>query len=428
MNFVQGGNGDTIIFGYSPVNEIIFRNLPQWGLSFKIGVDSLFNNESAGGRVKIINYIGNRDMVISTSPNDGLVSNSAGPDLSFENTNGTWSTTANLTGARLFTDGANSAKYGSSVDAAESGKYIIIGGPEADGLTGAALLYARNGNNWNLVRKISGVSNNPGGPPFQPTGPRYGYNTCINKSGDVTMINGPYDEGGAGGAIIYTGTNWNTPAYKITGVDGYNMGVGADMNADGSVIILGGGNVPVAYDGHTNIFTGNKNLGWKLAQTITGENYEQLGRTCSINDNGDVIALASLNGYVSLYTGNPTNKWSLAQKISGESNPDNGPGNNYQSSTVHNLSLSQDASVIAFSETESFEYNDITKIFIYTGNAQSKWSLDGVRVSDFVDASDGEAVSVNAQGTTVAVYTRDETLEGAPYAPYIGAVNILKKI
>jgi hypothetical protein len=59
---------------------------------------------------------------------------------------------------------------------------------------------------------------------------------------------------------------------------------------------------------------------------------------------------------------------------------------------------------------------------------KSKWSLDGVRVSDFGDSYNGEDVSVNAQGTTVAVYTRDETLEGAPYASYVGAVNILKKI
>ena len=426
MNFIQGGNGDTIIFGYSPVNEIVFRDYLEWGLSFKIGVNSLFNNDSDYGRVKIINYIGNRDMAIITAPYDGLQAVSDGPDLSFENTNGTWSTTSALTGARLFTDGANSAKYGWSVDAAESGKYIIIGGPEADDLTGAALLYARNGNNWNLVKKINGVSNNPYGPFMAANGSRYGTNTSINKSGDVTMINGPYDEAGAGGAIIYTGTNWITPAYKITGVEGYFMGVGADMNADGSVIILGGGNAPsfVPYDGHTNIFTGNKNLGWKLAQTITGVNSERLGQTCSINDNGDVIALASLNGYVALYTGNATNKWSLAQRISGEFTPQ--PGNNYTSSRVHNLSLSQDASVIAFSETESYEYNDITKTFIYTRNAQSQWSLDGVRVSDFVDSSYGEDVSVNAQGTTVAVYTRGETLAG--YGGYEGAVNILKKI
>jgi hypothetical protein len=423
MNFVQGDNGDTIIFGYAPSNEVTFRNLPQWGLSFKIGVDQLLNNNSTIGRVKITNYIGNRDMVIDTNPLDPLFGgNFSGPGLSFENVNGTWSTTSTLTGIRVYSDD-QSAQYGWSVDAAESGKYIIIGGPEADGRTGAALLYARNGNNWNLVQKINGVSNNTSGPPFTFPGPRYGLNVSINKNGDVTMINGPYDEAGAGGAIIYTGTNWNTPAYKITGVDGYNMGVGADMNADGSVIILGGGNVPVPYDGHTNIFTGNKNLGWKLAQTITGENSERLGSTCSINDNGDVIALASLNGYVSLYTGNPTNKWSLAQKISGEFTPI--AGNNYVSSTVHNLSLNQDASVIAFSETESFEYNNVTKIFIYTGNAQSKWSLDGVRVSDFGDSSYGEAVSVNAQGTTVAVYTRGETLAG--YESYIGAVNILKK-
>lgn len=424
MNFVQGGNGDTIIFGYSPVNEITFRNLPQWDLSFKIGVNALFNNNSTLGQVKITNYIGNRDMIITTGPFDPLFAGTtAGPTLSFENTNGTWSATGTLTGIRVYSND-QSARYGWSLDASESGKYIIIGGPEADGRTGAALLYGRNGNNWNLVKKINGVSNNTSGPPFSPSGPRYGYNTCISKSGDVTMINGPYDEAGAGGAIIYTGTNWNTPAYKITGVDGYNMGVGADMNADGSVIILGGGNIPVQYDGHTNIFTGNKNIGWKLAQTITGENSERLGQTCSINDNGDVIALASLNGYVSLYTGNATNKWSLAQKISGEFTPQ--PGNNYTSSTVHNLSLSQDASVIAFSETESYEYNDITKTFIYTGNAQSKWSLDGVRISDFGDSSYGEDVSVNAQGTTVAVYKRAETLAG--YGGYVGAVDILKKI
>ncbi len=422
MNFVQG-NGDTIIFGYSPVNQIVFRTLPKWDLSFKIGVNDILNNDSTLGQVKVINYIGNRDMAIITAPFDALNSDSSGPALSFENTNGTWTTNSNgLTGVRLFTDNTNSAAYGYSVDASESGKYIIIGGPEADGLTGAALLYTRNGNDWNLVQKIKGVSNNTSGPPFSPTGPRYGYNTCINKSGDVTMINGPYDEAGAGGAIIYTGTNWNTPAYKITGVDGYNMGVGADMNADGSVIILGGGNVPVSYDGHTNIFTGNKNLGWKLAQTITGENYEQLGRTCSINDNGDVIALASRNGFASLYTGNATNKWSLAQKISGAITA---PG--LQTLSIDNLSLSQDASVIALNQTEYFEFNNLTATVIYTGNAQSKWSLDGVWASDYnTFPSFGEDVSVNAQGTTVAVYTRGDLPEG--YGSYGGAVNILKKI
>jgi hypothetical protein len=418
MNFVQAGNGDTIIFGYSPVNEITFKNFPKWDLSFKIGVDALATNDSTLGQVKVINYIDNRDMAIITAPFDDLNSDFSGPALSFENTNGTWTTNANgLTGVRLFTDNTNSAAYGYSVDASESGKYIIIGGRDSDNYTGAALLYARTGIDWNLVRKISGVSNNAGGPPFAPNGPRYGFNVSINKSGDVTMINGPFDEGGAGGALIYTGTNWNTPAYKITGVYGYNMGVGADMNADGSVIILGGGNVPGLYDGHTNIFTGNKNVGWKLAQTITGENGDSLGSACSINDNGDVIALASYNGFVSLYTGNATNKWSLAQKISGAITA---PG--IDDANFNSLSLSQDASVIALSQTEYFELNNITTTVIYTGNAQSKWSLDRVWASDFSNSVAGEDVSVNAQGTTVAVYTRGES-----YGAYVGAVNILKK-
>lgn len=404
----------TIDIGLEALNIKLYKDPSKiWGVNYKI--NDIFSNNLYNGKVKIVNYNNTNDLMIISQPNDPLPSDFSGPSLYIENNNIWTRNTNGLTGLSLFTDNINSARYGASVDASNSGKYIIIGGPNSDNLTGSALLYERSGSNWNLIRKLSGVNNSASGPIFAPPGSRYGTNVGINKSGDVTIMVSPYDEFGYGGALIYTG-NFNSPAYKITGSNSVNMGLGADINGDGNVIILGGGS-PFYFDGLTDIFTGNKNIGWKLAQSITGENGGQHGRICSINDNGNVIVLAGPNNNsILIYTGNATTKWGFAQKISG-----------YQNHYGFNLSINSDASTIAFGQIVQDPYiNSIGVVSIYTGNPQSKWALNQIISGNNDGDFFGEDVSINYDGNTIAVNTAGE-IPQYPYNSYLGVVNILNK-
>lgn len=378
---------------------------------------STFTNDLNQGRVKIVNNSNTNDLIIVSEPLGTFFSPLSGPDLFVGNNSGDWSFISTLTGVSTFTDNLNSARYGASIAASDSGKYIVIGGPNSDEYTGSALLYARSGNsnNWNLIKKISGVSNNPGGPIYAPYGPRYGTNVSISKSGDILMMNGPYDEFSRGGALIYTGTNWDTPAYKLSGSQYYTMGLGADMNEDGSVIILGGGG-PFYFDGVTDIFTGNKNIGWKLAQSITGENYGQYGATCTINDKGDVIILGGPydNSSVLIYTGNATNQWSFAQKLTGMNN------NSYQK-----LSINSDGSTIVVGNDYDYSsYIGNGMISIYIGNPQSKWSLDQIISGENDGDYFGHDVAVNYNGNLIASLAPGQI----EVLGYNGVVNLLSKI
>jgi hypothetical protein len=183
---------------YSSVNKIWAKN--QRIEPFKL---SLFD-----AKIKFTNYNENSDLMIIGLPNDSIPSISDGPaelyiqdgeTKVFEYSNA-------LTGASSFTTSANLDRYGYSIAASNNGKYIVVGGPNSNDNTGAALLYTRNINDtWSFVKKISGVNNNAGGPIFAPPGGRYGTNVAISKNSEILCMMGPFDESNYGGVLIYTG-------------------------------------------------------------------------------------------------------------------------------------------------------------------------------------------------------------------------------
>jgi hypothetical protein len=404
------GTLPTVEIGLNGLNIKSYKNPEkQWGINYKI--DDLFTDNFYDARLKIVNYDINNDLIIISEPNRYLYSPSSGPFLYKGNQTNGWSYTSQLTGVNNFTDGANSARYGRSLAASNSGKYIVIGGPDSDNYTGSALLYTRNGNNWNFVKKINGINNNAFGPIYAPYGARYGTNVLMSRSGDIMAMVGPYDNFGYGGALIYTG-DFNAPSYKITGSSFYNLGVGASMNANGNVIILGGG-YPAYFDGLTDIFTGNKNNGWKLAQSITGENGAQHGSICAINDKGDIIALGGLDNTILIYTGNALNRWDFAQKITG-----------VEGYFYPNLSMNFDGSTIVVGNSYNF-YSSNGIISIYTGNPQTKWGLSETISGKNSNDQFGQFTAINYSGNTIAVTAPEESYDGGAYN---GVINILNKI
>jgi hypothetical protein len=192
------------------------------------------------------------------------------------------------------------------------------------------------------------------------------------------------------------------------------MGFGADMNEDGSIIILGG-QFPFYFDGVTEIYTGNKNVGWKLKQSITGENGGQHGRTCKINNKGDVIVLGGngVDNSILIYTGNTQNNWQFAQKITG-SVPSAGFGQDIS------IDSSANTIIVGYGNTATYPDNN-GWVSIYTGNPQNKWDLFQIISGKNENDEFGHSTAINNTNTIGVISFGEE------YPSYNGTYYILNK-
>jgi lipocalin len=168
---------------------------------------------------------------------------SVGAAWVFTRSNGVWTQQGDkLVGTGSVKVGGFNSSQGWSVALSDDGDTAIVGGPSDNGTTGAAWVFTRSNGVWTqqgnkLVGTgavgVSGFSSNQG--------------TSVTLSGDgnTAIIGGPGDNSYAGAAWVFTRSNgvWTQQGNKLVGtgaIGDTNQGWSVTLSADGNIAILGG--------------------------------------------------------------------------------------------------------------------------------------------------------------------------------------------
>ena len=129
-------------------------------------------------------------------------------------------------------------QLGASVALSADGDTALVGAPADDGGVGGAWVFTRSGSTWTQQAKLTGGSEESGDGGF-------GTAVALSSDGEVALVGGPGDDGGVGGAWVFTrsGSTWTQQA-KLTGGgeesgDG-ELGAAVALSADGEVALVGG--------------------------------------------------------------------------------------------------------------------------------------------------------------------------------------------
>ena len=132
------------------------------------------------------------------------------------------------------------AEQGWSVALSAEGNTAIVGGIADNKVTGAAWVYTRSGGVWNQQgTKLVGTG--PVGHAGQAV------SVALSADGNTAIVGGPWDNSGTGAAWVYArnGDVWNQQGNKLvgTGAVGHaGQAVSVALSADGNTAIVGGSN------------------------------------------------------------------------------------------------------------------------------------------------------------------------------------------
>ncbi len=167
----------------------------------------------------------------------GIFDNSsAGAAWVFTRSGGVWS----QQGAKLVgTGGSSNAQQGGSVSLSADGNTAMVGGNPDNGSAGAVWVYSRSGGVWSQQgTKLVGTGSTGNA--------RQGRSVSLSADGNIAIVGGYADNGGAGAAWVYTrsGGVWSQKGAKLVGSNvqgtfGYH-GWSVSLSADGNTAIIGG--------------------------------------------------------------------------------------------------------------------------------------------------------------------------------------------
>lgn len=174
---------------------------------------------------------------------------------------GQWIQSAKLVG----TGALGPAGLGFSVAVSADGQTAVVGGPSDDRSVGAAWVFTRNGDTWNLEAKLVGQD---------ATGPaRQGHSVAISADGNTALVGGPGDNNGTGAAWAWRrgGGMWiQSPKLVGGGVVGTGsplQGFSVALSADGNTALIGG---PRNYTGFNVPPGATSGTAWVWTRSVLG--------------------------------------------------------------------------------------------------------------------------------------------------------------
>jgi hypothetical protein len=220
-----------------------------------------------------------------------------------------------LQGTRI--DGEVSSEYfGNAVSINSAGDILATASANSSNSTGYVKIYKNISGIWTLQgAKILG----------EAASDNFGRSVSINNIGDVVVIGAYYANTGTGYVKIYkniSGT-WTLQGSKILGDSNSSFGKSVSINDAGDIIAVGADNFSVN-SGYVEIY---KNISgtWTLQGTrLSGEAVnDRFGISVSLNSTGDTVIIGAHiantgTGYVKIYK-NISGTWTLqGSKITGE--------------------------------------------------------------------------------------------------------------
>jgi hypothetical protein len=282
-------DGNTaIVGGFQDSNDVgaawVFtRNGSVWSEQAKLVGTGVLGSGALQGFSVALSADGNIALIGGYADNSGV-----GAAWVFTRSGGLWAEQAKLVGA----DAVGNAFQGYSVTLSASGDTAIVGGFQDSGNVGAAWVFVRTGNAWFQQSKLVGAGgvgdtqqgfsvalsadgntaivggNNDSQSPlaawiFIRSGNSWtqqsmlvgsgaigsafhGTSVSLSADGNTAVIGGPFNDGGAGTAWVFTrsGTTWSE-LNKLTGTGAVGFaaqGRSVALSADGSTAIVGGPN------------------------------------------------------------------------------------------------------------------------------------------------------------------------------------------
>lgn len=241
----------------------------------------------------------------------------------------------------------------------------------------------------------------------------FGYSSRFNEDGTVFIVGGRQNDDSelnAGHARVFewSGEDWTQRGSDLDGVDpGEAFGTSVSINADGTVVAVGGTDVfnELSGDGVTRVYVWNGEDWEQRGESIFAETLgiEYSGSAVDLSADGSIVAIGSIanantmddQGHVRVFQWTGLSWFQLGQDIDGEAAFD------YSGGT---LSLSDEGTIIAIGASGNDDAGDLSgqaRVYIFNG---ASWQQVG---SDLDGANEGDgfgtSVSLSSDGQTLAV-------------------------
>ncbi len=191
--------------------------------------------------------------------------------------------------------------FGVSVALSSDGNTALIGGLGDSGLSGAAWVFTRAGSTWTQQGPKLIPSDEAGSADF-------GVNVSLSGDGNTALITGPFDNGSAGAAWVFTraGSTWSQQGPKLTPRSGEEIGSG-DCGYYSSALSSGGNTAMIGcpYDngvGAAWVYTRSGETWTQQGSKLTAKSGEEIGA----GEFGHGVALSS-DGNTALISGEGDN-------------------------------------------------------------------------------------------------------------------------
>jgi gliding motility-associated-like protein len=306
------------------------------------------------------------------------------------------------------TGGISASTQGYSVSLSADGTTAIVGGYNDNSFRGAAWIYTRSGTTWSQEgAKLVGT----GGGNFTSSqavnNSRQGFSVSISADGTTAIVGGYSDNSNRGAVWIFTrsGTTWTQQGNKLVGTGAVGFayqGHAVSLSADGNTAIVGG-YLDNSGKGAAWIFTRSEGTwtqqGNKLVGTGAVGNAQQ-GRAVSLSADGTTAIVGgwsdnSAKGAAWIFSRSGTTWTQQGAKLVGTG----AVGNANQGYAV---SLSADGTTAIVGGLNDNTNKGAAWIFTRSGTT---WAQQGNKLvgTGAVNAKQGHAVSISADGNTVIV-------------------------
>jgi hypothetical protein len=216
----------------------------------------------------------------------------------FTRTGVSWTQQVKLVGSNNY----GNAQQGTSVALSGDGNTAILGGPADNRNTGAAWVFARNGEAWSELKKLVGTG--AWGLAQQ------GLSVALSGDGQTAAVGGPHDNGNTGAVWIFTrGGTFPQQGPKLIGyspgaVGAASQGASVALSGDGNTVIIGApgyNNINTYYTGGAWVFTrtgavwtqqGPEHVGGGIA--IGGAGDPNVGWSVSLSSDGNIAIVGGL--------------------------------------------------------------------------------------------------------------------------------------
>ncbi|MEJ7822034.1 MAG: hypothetical protein WKF85_06910 [Chitinophagaceae bacterium] len=441
------GTGSFIsnLSGLSPDTTYFARAYATTSLGTAYGNEVSFKFSSLSSIPNIWNQVGNKlvgsgaignalqggSVAISADGNTLVFSGHAdnggsGAIWIFNRTNNVWNQVAKLVGSD-----AVGNSFQSSVAISADGKTVIVGGARDNYNTGAAWIFTLNNGIW-AQQGSKLVGTGAVGKAHQ------GSSVSISGDGNTVVIGGAIDNGiegngfsdteAVGAAWIFTRNNgiWAQQGSKLVGTGAVGkaaQGSSVSISGDGNTVVIGGNfdnmDITGRYAGAAWIFTRNNGIWSQQGDKLvgTGGGFANQGHSVSISGDGNTVVIGGFAdnnniGAAWIFTRNNGIWAQQGSKLVGSG----ANGNAQQGASV---SISGDGNSLVIGGLTD---NNGGAAWIFTRN-NGIWAQQGSKLVGL--GADGKAyqgvsVSINSDGTTVAV-------GGAIDNGYKGAVWIFNR-